>query len=164
MKSFVQAFAHYPELLEAVQSQQFKDPSPIQCQAWPVLLKGHDLIGIAQTGTGKTLAFLLPALIHIEGQPITRSERSGPSVLIMAPTRELAQQIEREVAKFPWKGIKWYFFVFFFSLNNIALFSLCYYFPVTAYVYTVAVIDVNKLVLLLKVLRLLLQLQVGFTI
>lgn len=114
MKSFAQAFAHYPELLEAVQSQQFKDPSPIQCQAWPVLLKGHDLIGIAQTGTGKTLAFLLPALIHIEGQPITRSERSGPSVLIMAPTRELAQQIEREVAKFPWKGIKWYFFVFFF--------------------------------------------------
>ena len=114
MKSFAQAFAHYPELLEAVQSQQFKDPSPIQCQAWPVLLKGHDLIGIAQTGTGKTLAFLLPALIHIEGQPITRSERSGPSVLIMAPTRELAQQIEREVAKFPWKGIKWYFFFFFF--------------------------------------------------
>uniref|UniRef100_A0A0N8BTU9 RNA helicase n=1 Tax=Daphnia magna TaxID=35525 RepID=A0A0N8BTU9_9CRUS len=104
--TFAQAFAHYPELLEAVQNQQFKDPSPIQCQAWPVLLKGHDLIGIAQTGTGKTLAFLLPALIHIEGQPVTRSERQGPSVLIMAPTRELAQQIEREVAKFPWKGIK----------------------------------------------------------
>lgn len=105
--TFAQAFAHYPELLEAVQNQQFKDPSPIQSQAWPVLLKGHDLIGIAQTGTGKTLAFLLPAMIHIEGQPISRAERSGPSVLIMAPTRELAQQIEREVAKFPWKGIKW---------------------------------------------------------
>ena len=106
--NFAQAFAHYPQLLEAVQSQQFKDPSPIQCQAWPVLLKGHDLIGIAQTGTGKTLAFLLPAFVHIEGQPTPRSERSGPSVLIMAPTRELAQQIEREVAKFPYKGIKWY--------------------------------------------------------
>ena len=39
-------------------------------QAWPVLMKGLDLIGIAQTGTGKTLAFLLPALIHIEGQPV----------------------------------------------------------------------------------------------
>lgn len=105
--SFAQAFAHYPEILSAVQGQQFKDPSPIQCQAWPVLLKGHDLIGIAQTGTGKTLAFLLPALVHIEGQPIPRSQRDGPSVLIMAPTRELAQQIEREVAKFPYKGIKW---------------------------------------------------------
>lgn len=105
--NFAQAFAHYPAILEAVQSQQFKDPSPIQCQAWPVLLKGYDLIGIAQTGTGKTLAFLLPALIHIEGQPVPRSQRDGPSVLIMAPTRELAQQIEREVAKFPYKGIKW---------------------------------------------------------
>ena len=39
-------------------------------QAWPILLKGQDLIGIAQTGTGKTLAFLLPALIHIENQPV----------------------------------------------------------------------------------------------
>lgn len=105
--SFVQAFSHYPEILEAVQSQKFKDPSPIQSQAWPVLLKGYDMIGIAQTGTGKTLAFLLPALVHIEHQPLPRRERNGPTVLIMAPTRELAQQIEREVAKFPYKGIKW---------------------------------------------------------
>ncbi|CAF4730237.1 unnamed protein product, partial [Rotaria magnacalcarata] len=45
------------------------EPSPIQCQAWPIALKGYDFIGIAQTGTGKTLAFLLPALIHIDNQP-----------------------------------------------------------------------------------------------
>lgn len=56
--------------------------------------------------SGKTLAFLLPALIHIEGQPMPREERTGPSVLVMAPTRELALQIEREVNKYQYKGIK----------------------------------------------------------
>lgn len=49
--------------------QGFTTPSPIQCQSWPILLSGFDLIGIAQTGTGKTLAYLLPALIHIDSQP-----------------------------------------------------------------------------------------------
>ena len=104
---FDQAFGHYPDLLQAVKSQKFTEPSPIQTQSWPIILKGYDLIGIAQTGTGKTLAFLLPALVHIEGQPIARSQRDGPTVLIMAPTRELAQQIEREVKKFPYKNISW---------------------------------------------------------
>ena len=105
--TFDQAFAPYPDLLAAVKNQKFSTPSPIQTQSWPVLLKGYDMIGIAQTGTGKTLAFLLPAFVHIEGQPVKRQDREGPSVLVMAPTRELAQQIEREVAKFPYKGIKW---------------------------------------------------------
>lgn len=53
------------------------------------------------------LAFLLPALVHIENQPTPRDQRDGPTVLVMAPTRELAQQIEREVRKFPYKGITW---------------------------------------------------------
>jgi ATP-dependent RNA helicase DDX43 len=104
---FDQAFGHYPELLEAVSSQGFSEPSPIQSQSWPILLKGYDMIGIAQTGTGKTLAFLLPAMVHIQGQPTPRDQRDGPTILVMAPTRELAQQIEREVKKFPYKGIKW---------------------------------------------------------
>lgn len=55
---------------------------------------------------GKTLAFLLPALIHIEGQETPRSERTGPNVLVMAPTRELALQIEKEVNKYSYHGIK----------------------------------------------------------
>lgn len=55
---------------------------------------------------GKTLAFLLPCFIHIEGQQIPRSERTGPNVLIMAPTRELALQIEKEVNKYSYRGIK----------------------------------------------------------
>lgn len=104
--TFEQAFQNYPEILEEIYKQDFKTPSPIQSQAWPILLRGEDLIGIAQTGTGKTLAFLLPALIHIEGQTIPREEREGPTVLIMAPTRELALQIDKEVSKYQYKGIK----------------------------------------------------------
>jgi len=55
VRKFSQAFVHYPEILQAVSSQGFSDPSPIQCQSWPILLKGYDMIGIAQTGTGKTV-------------------------------------------------------------------------------------------------------------
>lgn len=104
--TFEQAFQHYPEILKEIYKQGFKKPSPIQSQAWPVLLRGDDLVGIAQTGTGKTLAFLLPALIHIEGQTVPREQRKGPTVLIMAPTRELALQIEKEVSKYQYRNIK----------------------------------------------------------
>ncbi|KZC13703.1 PREDICTED: probable ATP-dependent RNA helicase DDX43 [Dufourea novaeangliae] len=106
IETFEQAFESYSDILEEIRKQGFVKPSPIQCQAWPVLLSGKDLIGIAQTGTGKTLAFLLPALIHIEGQETPRSERNGPNVLVMAPTRELALQIEKEVNKYSYHGIK----------------------------------------------------------
>jgi ATP-dependent RNA helicase DDX43 len=71
----------------------------------PILLKGLDYVGIVQTGTGKTLAFLLPALIHIDGQTTPRSERLGPNVLVLSPARELALQIEKEVKKINYKGI-----------------------------------------------------------
>ncbi|CAH2108974.1 unnamed protein product [Euphydryas editha] len=104
--TFEQAFKHYPEILGEIYKQGFKKPSPIQSQAWPILLRGDDMIGIAQTGTGKTLAFLLPALIHIDGQPTPREKREGPTVLILAPTRELALQIEKEVSKYQYRGIK----------------------------------------------------------
>lgn len=94
---FSHAFEDYPDILEEIQKQKFETPSPVQCQTWPVIMSGHDLIAIAQTGTGKTLAFLLPAFLHIDFQPTPRSERKGPSILILAPTRELVLQIESEV-------------------------------------------------------------------
>lgn len=103
---FEQCFADFPDLMEEIQKQGFEKPSPIQSQAWPILLKGEDLIGIAQTGTGKTLAFLLPAMIHTELQSTPRNERGGPNVLVMAPTRELALQIEKEVNKYSFRGMK----------------------------------------------------------
>ncbi|XP_013179611.1 PREDICTED: probable ATP-dependent RNA helicase DDX53 [Papilio xuthus] len=104
--TFEQAFKNYPEILDALYKQDLKKPSPIQSQAWPILLGGGDLIGISQTGTGKTLAFLLPALIHIEGQIIPKEKRQGPPVLILEPTRELVIQISKEVSKYTNKNIK----------------------------------------------------------
>lgn len=106
VQTFEQAFHDYPEILGEIEKAGFTTPSPIQTQAWPILLSGEDMIGIAQTGTGKTLAFLLPALIHIDGQDVPREERKDPTVLIVAPTRELALQIDREVNKYHYKGIK----------------------------------------------------------
>ncbi|KAK9873491.1 hypothetical protein WA026_022903 [Henosepilachna vigintioctopunctata] len=101
--TFEHAFHNFPEILEQIKQAGFAVPSPIQRQAWPVLLSGEDLIGIAQAGTGKTLAFLLPALIHVNGQV---KPRGGPRVLIMAATREFSLQIEKEVRKYHYKGIK----------------------------------------------------------
>ncbi|EZG48272.1 DEAD-box RNA helicase [Gregarina niphandrodes] len=77
----------------------FKQPSPIQSQAWPILLSGHDMIGIAETGSGKTLAFLMPAVVHILDQPRVSYDQ-GPIALVLAPTRELVEQIKEEAIKF----------------------------------------------------------------
>lgn len=103
---FIHSFHNHPDIMQVIASQNFKNPSPIQAQAWPILLQGKDLIGIAQTGTGKTLAYLLPGLISIVKQTLPRHKRAGPSVLVLAPTRELAQQIDRESKKYSYQGIK----------------------------------------------------------
>ncbi|KAJ3014001.1 hypothetical protein HKX48_005413, partial [Thoreauomyces humboldtii] len=74
----------------------FTAPTPIQAQGFPMALAGRNVVGIAQTGSGKTLSFVLPALVHILDQPpVARGD--GPVVLVLAPTRELAVQIQ-EVA------------------------------------------------------------------
>ena len=72
----------------------FKNPTPIQSQGWPIALSGKDMVGIASTGSGKTLSYILPAIVHINHQ--SRLQRGdGPVALILAPTRELAQQIQQ---------------------------------------------------------------------
>jgi len=106
VSTFEEAFHNFPDILATINKQGFKIPSPIQSQAWPYLLSGKDMIGIAQTGTGKTLAFLMPCFVHIDNQKLPRGQRGGPNVLVLAPTRELAQQISMEVKKYEYKGIK----------------------------------------------------------
>src|SRR4029077_19299588 len=83
-----------PRILQAVQQAGYTEPTPIQTAAIPQALAGHDLIGIAQTGTGKTAAFTLPILTHLASQP---SDRRGIRVLVIAPTRELVVQIHENV-------------------------------------------------------------------
>ncbi|KAF9067214.1 P-loop containing nucleoside triphosphate hydrolase protein [Rhodocollybia butyracea] len=85
--------------MKTIRAQGFKEPTPVQCQAWPMALSGRDMVGIAQTGSGKTIAFALPAMLHINAQPLL-SPGDGPIVLVLAPTRELAVQIQQECAKF----------------------------------------------------------------
>ncbi len=79
----------HPALASACKSLGYTDPTPIQLQAIPIVLGGHDLIGCAETGTGKTAAFLLPML-----HSMMQTTRPGIRALVLAPTRELATQIE----------------------------------------------------------------------
>ena len=81
------ALGIHPSVLAAVTAVGYEEPSPIQAQAIPVILGGHDMIGQAQTGTGKTAAFALPILSKID------PARREPQAVILAPTRELALQV-----------------------------------------------------------------------
>ena len=83
------------QLLNAIEDQGYENPTPIQERIIPLALNGHDIIGIAQTGTGKTAAFILPILMKIK-----YSQGEDARVLILEPTRELAIQVEEECQKF----------------------------------------------------------------
>ncbi len=91
-----------PALLQALKAEGYETPTPIQQQAIPALLAGRDLLGIAQTGTGKTAAFALPSLHRLAAEPKGRTSASC-RMLVLSPTRELAAQIAdnmRGYAKF----------------------------------------------------------------
>merc|ERR550539_192996 len=88
---------NFPDyVMKEIRNAGFPAPTPIQSQGFSISLQGHDFVGIAQTGSGKTLGYLLPGIIHCNHQPYLE-RGDGPIVLVLAPTRELAQQIQ-EVA------------------------------------------------------------------
>jgi ATP-dependent RNA helicase DDX23/PRP28 len=91
------------KLLRIVEQVGYDQPSAVQRAAIPIALQSRDLIGVAVTGSGKTAAFLLPLLVYISALPpldTPNRKADGPYALILAPTRELAQQIEVEAIKF----------------------------------------------------------------
>ena len=90
------------KILRAIQKVGYAKPSPIQMASIPIGLLKRDVIGIAETGSGKTCAFVVPMLAYIMELPVMTDEVAahGPYALVMAPTRELAQQIEEETTKF----------------------------------------------------------------
>ncbi|KAJ2120003.1 mRNA splicing protein prp28 [Coemansia sp. RSA 720] len=90
------------EILRVVEDIGYREPTPIQRQAIPIGFQNRDLIGIAETGSGKTASFLIPMLSFIMTQPRLneRNMMDGPYALILAPTRELVLQIEAEAHKF----------------------------------------------------------------
>jgi len=99
ISSFSEIAAIPDWVMTALQDNKWDTPMQIQAQALPIALAGKDIIGIAQTGSGKTGAFLLPAFVHIDHQEALSSREPGPVCLILAPTRELAVQISDEAAK-----------------------------------------------------------------
>ncbi|XP_015111896.1 ATP-dependent RNA helicase p62 [Diachasma alloeum] len=85
---------NFPDyVMQGIRKQGFSEPTAIQAQGWPIAMSGGNMVGIAQTGSGKTLGYILPAIVHINSQqPLNRGD--GPIALVLAPTRELAQQIQ----------------------------------------------------------------------
>lgn len=90
-------FGFSPLLLEAVSRRGFDEPTPIQIEGIPEALAGRDILGCAQTGTGKTVAFLLPAIERLSQQ---KGKHRWPRLVVMAPTRELVLQIADEANDF----------------------------------------------------------------
>jgi len=88
-----------PKITKAVRENGYTEPTPIQTRAIPVVLRGRDLIGIAQTGTGKTAAFVLPILEKLAASG-SKSGRRGLRALVVAPTRELVVQIEENARSY----------------------------------------------------------------
>ena len=99
-----------PKILEKLLKMGFDKPSPIQSQMWPIALSGHDVIGISQTGSGKTLSFLAPLVAHIlkggiidpetkKPKPPHHRDQASPVGLVVAPARELANQIADQCRK-----------------------------------------------------------------
>lgn len=86
-------------IMKDISYHEYTTPTSIQAQAMPIALSGRDLLGCAETGSGKTAAFTIPMIEHCLAQPPVR-RGDGPLALVLAPTRELAQQIEKEVKAF----------------------------------------------------------------
>ncbi|XP_028178881.1 uncharacterized protein LOC135077505 isoform X1 [Ostrinia nubilalis] len=95
---------NFPDhVMTTIKEQGWTEPTGIQAQGWPIALSGRDMVGIASTGSGKTLAYMLPAAVHIvHQQRIQRGD--GPIALILAPTRELAQQIQSVAQAYSARG------------------------------------------------------------
>ncbi|XP_068435547.1 probable ATP-dependent RNA helicase DDX5 isoform X4 [Clinocottus analis] len=92
--------ASFPSyVMDVINKQNWTEPTPIQAQGWPLALSGQDMVGIAQTGSGKTLSYLLPGIVHINHQPFLE-RGDGPICLVLAPTRELAQQVQQVAAEY----------------------------------------------------------------
>ncbi|XP_024635995.1 ATP-dependent RNA helicase DBP2 isoform X2 [Medicago truncatula] len=89
----------HPSIMKDIAYHDYTRPTSIQAQAMPIALSGRDLLGCAETGSGKTAAFTIPMIQHCLAQPPIR-RGDGPLALVLAPTRELAQQIEKEVQAF----------------------------------------------------------------
>jgi len=98
------------DILDALDAMRFDECTPIQEQAIPVILEGRDLIAVAQTGTGKTAAYLLPVIDRLADMP---EAKDYVNCIVMSPTRELAQQIDRQMEGF----------AYYVPVNSVAIYG-----------------------------------------
>lgn len=98
------------DVLDALDDMNFSECTPIQEEAIPIILEGRDLLGVAQTGTGKTAAYLLPVISQISEY---QYPKDAINCIVMAPTRELAQQIDRQMEGFS----------YFIPVNSVAVYG-----------------------------------------
>lgn len=102
MPSSFEEFKISPSLVKALKREGIENPTPIQEESYPVISSGRDVVGISQTGTGKTIAFMLPLLNWIP-----KSNETHPRILVLAPTRELVVQLVEETEKLcAWLSLK----------------------------------------------------------
>jgi len=87
-----------PQIMQKISQAGFSAPSVVQAQTWPAAMAKRDVIGVAKTGSGKTLGFLVPGFLNVIN--LRANPQMGPSILVLAPTRELAMQIDVEAQKF----------------------------------------------------------------
>lgn len=99
-----------PEVLDALDAMGFEECTPIQEQAIPIVLEGHDLVGVAQTGTGKTAAYLLPVISNLYDE---EAPTDTINCIVMAPTRELVQQIDHQLEGFS----------YYLNLSSVAIYG-----------------------------------------
>jgi ATP-dependent RNA helicase DDX43 len=98
IRKFKHAFHNHPWLRTDIMLTGFSSPSPLQCQLWPILLSGHDVLAIAPPGSGKTFGYLMPAFVHV--WQVRGQERKGPIVLILTDNDDVSIQIQQEIVKF----------------------------------------------------------------
>jgi superfamily II DNA/RNA helicase len=97
---FFEDFNLNPAILKAIKQCGYTTPTPIQCEAIPKALAGCDIIASANTGTGKTASFVLPALQYLSTSRLARKPAGKPTVLILTPTRELANQVSQSIRNY----------------------------------------------------------------
>ena len=118
-------------MLKPLEKAGFDKPMAIQAQGWPIAMSGFDMIGIGETGSGKTLGFLMPAFQHIAAKKL---QGEGPRVLILSPTRELAQQTEKVAHRY------YTYFAFAFnihrSLDKVCIFTILGYMRLQGWCFT----------------------------
>jgi ATP-dependent RNA helicase RhlE len=102
-------FEFHPSIEESIDAMGFSKPTPVQVMTIPIILKNRDLIACAQTGTGKTAAFLLPVLQRI----VEKEDFNGTKLLVIVPTRELAMQIDQQLQGF----------TYFIPVSSVAVFG-----------------------------------------